>query len=75
MTEKPTALLRWMVADPEMAWVVPEFIGMCLHLSVYLHTTGADTQTHHLEDTPGNLIIIIILLIHDNHALLSTMRP
>ena len=27
LTERPTALLRWMVAGPEMARVVTEFLG------------------------------------------------
>ena len=47
LTEKPTALLRWMVAGPEMARVVTEFLSGA-------DKTDPDTQTHHHEDNPGN---------------------
>ena len=46
LTEKPTALLRWMVAEPEMARVVTEFI-------YGLDKTHKDAETYHHEDQPG----------------------
>ena len=44
LTEKPGALLRWMVAGLEMARVVTEFLTVldCTH----------NAQTSHHEDTP-----------------------
>ena len=45
LTEKPTALLRWMVAGPEMARVVTEFLNG-------LEKTESNVHTHH-EDTAG----------------------
>lgn len=48
LTEDPTALLRWMVAGPEMARVVREFLDG-------VHNKDSDAGTHHHEDTPGKL--------------------
>ena len=46
LTEKPVALLRWMVAGPEMARVVNEFLRG-------LKKTEAASQPSHREDKPG----------------------
>ena len=46
LTEKPTALLRWMVGGPELARVVTEFL-------VGLENIGSEKQTHHHEAKPG----------------------
>jgi len=46
LTEKPTALLRWMVSGPEMARVVTEFLDV-------LDKTDTDTQALHHEQKPS----------------------
>ena len=46
LTEKPVALLRWMVAGPEMARVVNEF------LRGFEKTEAASQPSQH-EDKPG----------------------
>ena len=46
LTEKPAALLRWMVAEPEMTRIVTEFLYV-------LDRTNKDAETHHLEDQPA----------------------
>ena len=52
LTEQPAALQRWMVAGPEMARVVIEF------LAGLLANSDSETQTRHHEDEAGTLIII-----------------
>ncbi|MES9882849.1 MAG: hypothetical protein ABW185_18430 [Sedimenticola sp.] len=49
LTEKPAALLRWMVAGPEMSRVVGEFL-------CELDKKETSTQLRHHEDTPGKQV-------------------
>ena len=46
LTEKPAALLRWMVGGPEMARVIRQFVDG-------LDMAGKDISGNH-EDTPGD---------------------
>ena len=50
LTEKPAALIRLMVAEPEMARVVKEFLRG-------LEKTEAASQPSHHEDEPGKTIM------------------
>ena len=50
LTEKPAALLRWMVAGPEMARVINEFLSG-------LEKTEAASQPSRHEDKPGKIIM------------------
>ena len=46
LTEKSVALMRWMVAESEMARVVTEFL-------YGLDKINKDTETNHYEDQPA----------------------
>ena len=52
LTENPTALLRWMVAGPEMARIVEEFLSM-------LDKKEADSHQCHHEDKPTTQVMFL----------------
>ena len=52
LTENPAALLRWMVAGPEMARVVGEFLSL-------LDKKEADSHLHHHEDKPATQLMFL----------------
>ena len=54
LTEKPAALLRWLVAGPEMARVVNEFVRG-------LEKTEAASQPSHHEDKPCKTTMCVLL--------------
>ena len=54
LTEKPTALLRWMVSGPEMARIVGEFLDG-------LSRRDESSQLHH-EVKPGRIYVINFIL-------------
>ena len=63
LTENPAALLRWMVAGPEMSRVVGEFLSL-------LDKKEADSHLHHHEDKPATQL----MFLNHSKSLIKTVK-
>ena len=63
LTENPAALLRWMVAGPEMARVVGEFLSL-------LDKKEADSHLHHHEGKPATQL----MFLNHTKSLIKTVK-
>ena len=63
LTENPAALLRWMVAGPEMTRVVGEFLSL-------LDKKEADSHLHHHEDKPATQL----MFLNHTKSLIKTVK-